>query len=152
RAIIETPVKKTSSGPSQNGSSEPKRGPAAESDDGRQVMHKIFTESRLISAGDFDAHWPKIDPAAEPKQPIEPFIQILAERQMVPVESSLKLLVEKSRLSFLPIERYDLDMDLARGFPRAICQRWCILPLDRMSKSILIATANPFNKQAALDV
>ena len=31
-------------------------------------------------------------------------------------------------------------------------QRWCILPFDRMSKSVLVATANPFNKQAALEL
>jgi hypothetical protein len=55
--------------------------------------------------------------------------------------------VEKSRCCYLPIERYDVDVDLARSFPRDICQRWCVLPFDRMSKSILICTANPFNKE-----
>jgi hypothetical protein len=43
-------------------------------------------------------------------------------------------------------------MDLARTAPRDVCQRWCVLPFDRMSKSVLIATCNPFNKQAAADL
>jgi MoxR-like ATPase len=30
--------------------------------------------------------------------------------------------------------------------------RWCVLPFDRMSKSILVATANPFNQQAAREL
>jgi hypothetical protein len=30
--------------------------------------------------------------------------------------------------------------------------RWCILPFDKMSKSILIATANPYSKQALREI
>jgi hypothetical protein len=45
-----------------------------------------------------------------------------------------------------------VDLDLARGFPADICRRWCVLPFDRMSKTILVATANPFNRQAAKEL
>ncbi len=38
------------------------------------------------------------------------------------------------------------------AFPAEICRRWCVLPFDRMSKSILVATANPFNQQAAKEL
>ena len=43
-------------------------------------------------------------------------------------------------------------MELARTFPAATCRRWCVLPFDRMSKSVLVATANPFNQQAAKEL
>ena len=52
----------------------------------------------------------------------------------------------------MPLGQYDIDMDLARKFPGATCQRWCILPFDRMSKSVFVATANPFNQQAAKEL
>ncbi len=39
-----------------------------------------------------------------------------------------------------------------RSFPKEVLQRWCMIPFDHMSKSILVATTNPFNKQAALDL
>jgi len=64
----------------------------------------------------------------------------------------LRLLSDKSRTAYLPLERYDIDMELARGFPSEVCRRWCVLPFDRMSKSILIATANPFNQQAVKEL
>jgi hypothetical protein len=70
----------------------------------------------------------------------------------VPLEKSLKLICERSRLGFLPLDKYDVDIELTRSFPREVCQRWCILPFDRMSKSVLVATANPFNKQAVWDL
>ena len=68
------------------------------------------------------------------------------------MDKSLRILTDKTRIAFLPLNSYDMDMDLARSFPAAICQRWCILPFDRMSKSILVATSNPFNQQAAKEL
>ena len=50
------------------------------------------------------------------------------------------------------MDKYDLDMELARSFPADTCRRWSVLPFDRMSKSILVATANPFNQQAAKEL
>jgi len=41
---------------------------------------------------------------------------------------------------------------LTRGFPADVCRRWCVLPFDRMSKAILVATANPFNQQAVKEL
>lgn len=109
-------------------------------------MHKIFVDSKLISAADFDQCWPGL-PA--PHEVPEPFIQKLADKEILPVEQSLKLLVDRSRTAFLPLAAYDIDMDLARQFPKDVCRRWCVLPFDRMSKSVFVATANPFNQQAA---
>jgi MoxR-like ATPase len=50
------------------------------------------------------------------------------------------------------LDKYDLDLDLARTFPAETCRRWCVLPFDRMSKLVLVATANPFNQQAAKEL
>jgi tetratricopeptide (TPR) repeat protein len=126
--------------------------PAAEIEDGRKAMHKIFVESKLITAGDFDLCWRGTDLALSPPDVIEPFIQTLHEKGIFLIEKSLKLVADKSRSAFLPLDRYDVDIDLTRGFPADVCRRWCVLPFDRMSKSILVATANPFNQQAAREL
>jgi hypothetical protein len=52
----------------------------------------------------------------------------------------------------LPLDKYEVDLELARSFPKDICRRWCVLPFDRMSKSVLFATANPFNKQVVWEL
>jgi len=124
----------------------------AEVDDGRAPMHKIFVESKAISAGDFDACWPALKLSAPPAKTLDPFIQVLAEKQIMPLDKSLKLLADRSRLAYIPLDRYDVDTDLVRSSSREFCQRWCVLPFDRMSKTILVATCNPFNKQASLDL
>ncbi len=122
-----------------------------EVDDGWQGMQKIFVDGKLVSTADFGRFWftPTSD---DPVGTIDPFVQRLADNGIVPLDKSLKLLCDKSRMSFIPLDKYEVDMELARSFPRAVCQRWCILPFDRMSKSVLVATANPFNKQAEFEL
>lgn len=128
------------------------KAPITDVDDGKRTMHKLFVDAKFITAGDFDLCWPKVDLANRPNAVVEPFIAVLAEKGIMGMDQSLKLLSDKSRFAYLPLNQYDIDIDLARTFPAETCQRWCVLPIDRMSKSILVATANPFNQQAAKEL
>jgi hypothetical protein len=119
-------------------------------DDGRQALYKIFVEAKIIAPGDFDLCWVTPDMASNNIN--EPFIQLLADKGILPVSKALKILTDKSRTAYIPLEKYDVDLELARGFPADVCKRWCVLPFDRMSKSVLVATANPFNQQAAKEL
>jgi tetratricopeptide (TPR) repeat protein len=123
-----------------------------EVNDGRQAMLKIFVDGKHITADDFDKCWVTPASMVMPPDVVDPFIQLLSDKAILPVEKSLRLLVDKGRVGYLPLERYDLDMDLGRSFPAAVCRRWCVLPFDRMSKSVFVATANPFNQQAAKEL
>jgi len=134
---------------SSNGASKVK---ASDIDEGRATMHKIFVDSKIINQGDFDLCWQTPNLHLPPGRPIEPFIQLLADKSSFHVEKSLKLLSDRARLAYLPLDKYDVDLDLARSFPMESCQRWCVIPFDKMSKSVLVATANPFNRQAAKEL
>jgi tetratricopeptide (TPR) repeat protein len=126
--------------------------PVGEVDDGRKSMLKVFVEGKHITSADFDLCWSTTDAMQSPGDVIDPFIQLLADKAIFPIEKSLRLLVDKCRVGLIPLEKYDVDMDLARTFPVDACRRWCVLPFDRMSKSVLVATANPFNAQAAKEL
>jgi len=124
-------------------------GPALESDldDGKLAMKRIFVDGKLINSDDFNRYW--VTPAnGIPGQIQEPFLKTLADKGGVSIDESTRLVLAKAKCGFIPIERYDFDMDFIRGFPKELCQKWCILPFDRMSKTVMVATANPFNKQA----
>ena len=121
-------------------------------EDGRKSMFKTLVDTKVITKDDFDAFWQTPDFTREPEDVVEPFVQRLADKAILPVERSLKLLSDKTRMAYMPVERYETDIDLARSFPAEVCRRWCILPVDRMSKSILVVTANPFAQQAARDL
>lgn len=124
---------------------------ATDLDDGRQTMSRLFVEGKLMTAGDFQLCW-QTPGMEQPTRPCEPFIQRLADKGIMPIEKSLRLLSDRSRLAYLYLDKYDIDVELARRFPRGACLRWCVLPFDRMGKIVMAATTNPFNKQAALEI
>src|SRR5262245_15138872 len=126
------------------------RVPQVETDDGRQAMHKIFVDGKIITNANFELCWIPADET--PGHVNEPFVQVLADKGFTTIDKALRILSDKGRLGYLPLEKYDVDMELARTFPAEICQRWCVLPFDRLSKSILVATVNPFNRQAAAEL
>jgi tetratricopeptide (TPR) repeat protein len=146
---METPKPSPAASPSKAGA---KTAAQLEVDDGRQTMYKYFVEAKLITASDFDACWPAPSLTTAPAKTVEPFIHNISERQLMPVDKALKVLADRSRLAYIPLERYELDIEVVRSSSREICQRWCVAPFDRMSKSVMVATANPFNKQAAADL
>ncbi|HVY69556.1 MAG TPA: tetratricopeptide repeat protein [Verrucomicrobiae bacterium] len=124
-----------------------------EIDDGRQQMQKIFVEGKLVSADDFKNSWPAHPDYDEPPvTATEPFLSIIAGKSLCTVETALKVLCEKSRLCYLPLDRYDIDIELARRCSAEICRRWCVLPIDTLSKSVLVVTCNPYNRTAAREI
>jgi tetratricopeptide (TPR) repeat protein len=125
---------------------------ASQVDDGRKQMQKIFVDGKLIAQSDFDVCWPVVDLESPTADVIEPFIQRIADKGVMVSDVALKLLSDRTRVAYLPLDKYDLDIDLSRTFPAETCRRWCVLPFDRMSKSVMVATANPFNEQAAKEL
>ena len=124
----------------------------ADFDDGRAMMQKIFVEGKLIAQPDFNQLWIAPNLQGVPENPSEPFLHLASERNLIPLERGVRILSERARLPFIPIGKYDIDIDTARLFPKEVCRRWCVLPFDKMSKSILVATSNPFNKQAVKEL
>ncbi|MGH7989413.1 MAG: hypothetical protein ACREDS_04360 [Limisphaerales bacterium] len=96
------------------------RANAAESDDDLKTMLKIFVEGKIISAENFELCWREPDLAVAPADVVEPFIHTLAQKNILHVEKSLKLLADRSRAPFLPLDKYEIDIELTRGFPAEI--------------------------------
>ncbi len=85
-------------------------------EDGRRPMQKLFVESKIITAGDFDLCWSTPDLSVPPGGVIEPFIQVLSDKGILPVDKSLKVLCDKSRFAFLPLKSYDIDYGVGAHF------------------------------------
>jgi tetratricopeptide (TPR) repeat protein len=79
-----------------------------------------------------------------------PFVlaQLLIEEQLVKQDDILTVLVDRSGLPYLPLSTYDVDRDAVCLLPRDICFEKCIVPFDLISRSVLIATANPLDTAA----
>ncbi len=152
-AAVEVPSASAPSEPAKDGKAKPgARVDAGDFDDGKSAMQKLFVDAKLISVTDFEAFWPKVNPHDPPGGVIDPFVQLLQDKGVLPIEKAIKFLAEKTRLGYMPLDKYDVDVEFARTFPREACQRWCILPFDKMSKAVMVATTNPFNKAAIREI
>ena len=116
-------------------------------DDGRDSMQRVFVEGRLASATEFAECW-TASAATPPERVSDPFVQLLSHRGGLAVDKSLQAICSHGRTPFINLDRYDVDVELAKTFPREVCRRLCVLPMDKMSKAVFVATANPFNKRA----
>ncbi|HXJ73858.1 MAG TPA: tetratricopeptide repeat protein, partial [Candidatus Dormibacteraeota bacterium] len=66
-------------------------------DDGRKPLQKLFVDSKVIAQGDFDTCWPRHDFSSAPSKIVDPFIQALADKGVLPVDKSLKIILDKHR-------------------------------------------------------
>lgn len=121
-------------------------------DDGFKGMHKVFVGGKIITEHDFENCWVPVDHNAPPGSISTSFVQSLVDRSIMTVERAMRILMDKARVGYIPLSRYDVDVEAARKFDPELCRRWCILPFDRMSKTMLVATANPFNQQATMEL
>src|SRR6185503_7911159 len=67
---------------------------ASQGDDGKQAMAKLFVDGKVVNQANFDSCW-----APDKKDDsgiIEPFIHVLAEKGLQPLEKSLRLLSDKT--------------------------------------------------------
>lgn len=123
------------------------KAPKFSGDVGRDALFKVFVDGNVLNPTDFEVYWNSVDWDNQ-----ESFIECLANRNILSVEESLKLISDKSRAAFLQLDAYDVNVDLARQCGREICLRWKVLPIDRLSRVNLVATVNPFNKLAAKEL
>ncbi len=75
-------------------------------------------------------------------------LQMLVDDQIAKMEDLLSLLVEKTGLPYLPLSIYDADRDLGARVSAEFCLYHAVVPFDTLSRSALVATANPFDAAA----
>lgn len=75
-------------------------------------------------------------------------VQVCSDRGLLSPEQSVAFITEKTNLAYMPLAIYDVVPDIVKLLPRDIAFRNCILPFDRISRTLMMATANPFDERA----
>jgi hypothetical protein len=117
-------------------------------EDGNKALVDVLLAEKLITAQAVEPLLKRLasSPAgsSENAQPLT-LPQLLIDDQLIKLEEFLSLLVDRSGLPYLPLSTYDVDRDAVCLLPRELCFEHCIVPFDLISRSVLIATANPFD-------
>lgn len=76
----------------------------------------------------------------------------LVELKFATEEDIAQALTAQYGFPYLPLSNYDIDPEVVETVPEHVCRQFCLIPIDKIGKSLTLAMADPLNVQAIEDV
>jgi hypothetical protein len=133
----------------------PVAGTRARPEDGDLALANVLMQEKIITRQAVEpilAKLRELRATTANKSTALSLLPLLDGEQMAKQDDLMNLIVEKSRLPFLPLNQYDVDRDVATLVPADIAWEHCLIPFDLISRSVMVATANPFDEAARKQV
>ena len=118
--------------------------------DGNEALAKFLIQHRLVPEETVRACLEriiKINKAAGPQALAASLIDDIARTGMTSLESLLCGILDRSKFAYIPLDCYEVDRQVVKMLPESITLGRLIVPFDLISRTIMIATANPFDAQ-----
>ena len=80
------------------------------------------------------------------------FGEALVQMKMGTEEDIVQALTCQYGFSYLPLANYEISPEVAATVPLGLCRQYCLVPIDKIGRSLTLAMANPLNIQAMEDV
>lgn len=74
--------------------------------------------------------------------------QILVDMKCIGDDSLTSFLAKHCRIPHLSLLDYLIDENLLKLVPREICEKHCVLPIDRLGRNLTVAMVNPLDVKA----
>ena len=78
--------------------------------------------------------------------------EVLVELKFASEEEIAQALTCQYGFPYLPLSNYEIDNEVLSAVSENICRQFCLIPIDKIGKSLTLAMANPLNVQAIEDV
>lgn len=78
--------------------------------------------------------------------------EILVELKYATEEDIAQALTCQYGFPYLPLSNYEIELQVVKTIPENVCKQFCLVPIDKIGKSLTLAMANPLNVQAVEDV
>jgi len=78
--------------------------------------------------------------------------EALVELKFATEEDIAQALTCQYGFPYLPLSNYEIDKEVIQSVPENVCRQFCLIPIDKIGKSLTLAMANPLNVQAIEDV
>ncbi len=80
------------------------------------------------------------------------FGEVLVVLKYATEEDIVQALTCQYGFPFLPLSNYEISPDVIATVPLDLCKKYCLIPIDKIGRSLTIAIANPLNIKALEDV
>jgi len=117
-------------------------------DDGNEALAKFLVQHRLASEDDVTVAMEVVqrkNQTAGPEGMAASLIDEIIERGGGDLATILSGILDRTKFAYVPLEYYDVDRQIARMLPENVALTRLMVPFDVMSRTVMIATANPFD-------
>lgn len=119
-------------------------------DDGNEPLAKFLVQHKLASAELVAAaleRITKINKSAGANSLSASLIDELTRTRAVDLEPLLCGILDRTKFSYIPLDCYDVDRQIVKMLPETLTLGRLIVPFDLISRTIMVAVANPFDAQ-----
>ncbi|MCK5259850.1 MAG: hypothetical protein KAJ70_02190 [Candidatus Omnitrophica bacterium] len=78
--------------------------------------------------------------------------EVLVELKFATEKDIAQALTCQYGFPYLPLSSYEIDAEVIRSVPENVCRQFCLVPIDKIGKSLTVAMSNPLNIQTLEDV
>ena len=117
-------------------------------DDGNEALAKFIVQHRLVAE---EIVTSALERVQKKNRELKlgnvgaSLIDEISRRGSIDVETLLCGILDRSKFAYIPLEYYDVDRSIVKMLPENLTMSRLIVPFDIMSRTVMIATANPFD-------
>jgi tetratricopeptide (TPR) repeat protein len=118
------------------------------SDDGNEQLGKFLIQNRLVADEIVASAIDRVTKKNKTRNPNALAISLIDEicrRGSVDSETLLSGIVDRAKFAYIPLEYYEVDRAIVKMLPEEITIGRLIVPFDVMSRTLMVAMANPFD-------
>ncbi|MFT7539038.1 MAG: type IV pilus assembly protein PilB [Lysobacterales bacterium] len=78
--------------------------------------------------------------------------ELLVELKFATEKDIAQALTCQYGFPYLPLLSYEIDTEVLASVPEDMCLKNCVIPIDRIGKSLTVAMANPLNFNVAIEI
>lgn len=80
------------------------------------------------------------------------FGEALVQMKLGTEEDVVQALTYQYGFPYLPLANYEIAPEVVATVPLKLCRQYCLVPIDKIGRSLTLAMSNPLNVQALEDV
>lgn len=117
-------------------------------EDGNEAFAKFLTQHRLVNEEVVSSALERVQKKNRDLATNTVAASLLDEivrRGAVELDTLLSSILDRSKFAYIPLEYYDVDRQIVKMLPESLTLGRLMVPFDVLSRTIMIATANPFD-------
>jgi hypothetical protein len=117
-------------------------------DDGNEPLAKFLVQHRIVPEEVVSSALERVQKKNREMKPNSIAVSLIDEicrRGSLNMDSLLSSVLDRSKFAYIPLEYYDVDRTIVRMLPDSLTLGRLIVPFDILSRTVMVATANPLD-------